>query len=397
MTRVLRNEKAPLVFMTERADNADERPSREVGSVEEATDNFRDFDEKEWRGWLTALLIDEPLPPHVALDKEEWHQTIFRVFSGLEAKVRVAFNQALFEVFEQTSILRKNERQLYTLLHVICYAVPDQAKQLLRRRLRERVFRGLSYKRQDLHSLLLLACSKYHVDEALAKYVQRSARASKDYDYLLLCQQVLATIEDSQAFYFNERLLPLINSPQEAAAAARQLTSISKRLGYSCFLDWYKSRSYLLQTKWGERWEFFADSLRARLLSDRALPALAVEDPDAVLLYAELRIAQDLIPVDTVLKIARLNKLLGVEETTAILNKIWKDLYERTGDPPWDYVTSEETRGTLLSGRGKIYRVREYSAEPVAVTTEPETEKVLVEVRKYTDSLIPKEIGIPAP
>jgi hypothetical protein len=72
--------------------------------------------------------------------------------------------------------------------------------------------------------------------------------------------------------------------------ATRQLTSISDRLGYLGFLQWYQSRSIRLKENWGAQWDFFVESLRERLLSDRSLPVLAARDRDAVLLYAEPRI-----------------------------------------------------------------------------------------------------------
>jgi hypothetical protein len=360
---------------------------------------FQNLNDDQWRNWLEAFLSGEPREPLVAATNEYWHQILIRLFDGLTPKSAVAFKRALFKVFEQTSVIQTNEYQLYTLLHVIAYAPPGEAKQLLRRRLREGIFRNLRWRGQNLHHLVLQACSKYHVDEGLAKWIQRSARSSKDYDYLLLCQRILAATGDQRAFYFTERLLPLIDSSEVASEATRQLASISKKLGYADFLHWFKSRSFHLESSYRQNWLLFVDSLRERLLSDSALPALAVLDRDAVLLYAELRIAKDLIPLDTVLKIARLHMVLEVEETSVILTNIWKDLFFRTGEPPWNYFeAADKTRVAKEPGLGTISQNSSgYPEVFVPATEEPKTEAVLVNVRNKCASLLPPEIAVGAP
>lgn len=340
----------------------------------------------DWHQWLVSFLSGEPQAPLLPVERDEpWHQFLIRVFDGLSAKAAVQFNQAVFKVFENTAIRKNNERQLYTLFHVMAYSVPGEAKELLRRRLREEVLRGLQYGHQDLHSLLLLTCSKFHVDESLVRYVQRSARSSKDFDYLLLCQWVLSTIEDAQAFRFNERLLPFIDSPELAAAASRQLASISERLGYGDFLAWYQSRSVQLEKLWEGKWELFVNSLRERLLSDRGLPILAAIDRDAALLYAELRITRDIIPPTTVLQIAQLHQALGIEETCAILSIIWQDLNERNGTSPWEYIGSKEKPGARSNSLGTIFQSidDQYVELRVPVADDLATETVLIMVRNY--------------
>jgi hypothetical protein len=353
--------------------------------------SFQDLSGEQWREWLSAFLAGDSRPPLVAVADEEGHQVLIRIFDSLNAKGSILFKRALFQVFETTPIIRMNEQQLYYLLHVIAYCVPVEAKKLLRRRLREGIFRRLTYGHQNLHNLLLVVCSKYNVDDELFRYVQRSARASKDFDYRLLCQRVVSTVEGPYAYHFIERLLPLMNSSEEAAAAIRQLTSISERLGYHDLLDWYRSRSIELALTWEQHWSLFTNALRNRLLTDRALPVLARQDRDAVLLYAELRIAEDLIQLNSILTIAKLHEHIGVEDTSAILVDIWKALYDRSGEVPWQYMGSQEKMGaTRLIGAGTIYRERDdfYVEEPVQVTADPETERVLIEVRERCEPLI---------
>jgi hypothetical protein len=350
---------------------------------------FQAFDEAEWMEWLSAFLADNPRPPFVRTNNDPPPSVLIRVFEALEPKSSLAFNRALFRQFEETAIIHKNAKRFYTLLHVMSCTLPGQAKPLLRRRLREGVFRRLNFEEQNLHSLLLVACSKFDVDEELVKWVQRSARNSKDFDYLLLCQWVLSTVENDQAFYFNERLLPFMNDFDRRAETTRQLFSIADRLGYERFYDWFREQYKSLQAKWPVQWQLFVRTLRERLLSDTALPEIAAMDPDAVLLYAALRVSQDRIPLETVLTIARLHESLGTELTVKKLFKLWKDF--QTRKIPWNYMSAKENFMSKAQNQGTLFYQKDPGSPPplqFRVDLERETENVLIEVRKQYESYV---------
>lgn len=372
-----------------------EHPGENAHQHDDDYTGFQDFGAEEWRQWIIAYVIGDPRPPLLPLTNEESHHVLIRVFDNLDEKQSCLFRRVLFSVFESTPVLPKNERLLYDLLHTIAYSVPIEAKWLLRRRLREGIFRRLNYGRQNLHSLLLLVCSKYDVDDELADYVKRSARASKDYSYLLLCQWVLSARGGPEAFCFIERLLPLMISEIEAGELCRQLTSIGRRLGYNYFLEWYRSKSVELEVAWPEQWQVFVTGLKNRLLSDDALPALAAQDQDSVSLYAELRTAEDEIPLETVLTLARLHAGIGVVDASNILYDVWKTIYERSGEVPWDYLTAREKHGVPRFTAGTICRVRQDRYQEVQVPTEiePTTEKALIEARNLYEPLITERIA----
>ena len=352
---------------------------------------FQTFNDTDWMEWLSAFLARNQRPPFVSSNNDPLHSVLIRVFEALEPASSIAFNRAIFRQFEETALIHKNSKRLYTLLHVIAFTLPGQAKPLLRRRLREGVFRRLNFEGQNLHNLLLAACSKFDVDDELAKWVQRSARNSRDFDYLLLCQWVLSTVEDDQAFYFIDRLLPYMNDADNRATATRQLYSVADRLGYFRFFNWYRDRSDTLQAKWPAEWDHFARALRQRLLTDAALPILAAKDPDATLLYSELRIERNTIPLETVLVIARLHRSLGTDTTVETLLAIWRDLYDRSGDAPWDYMSAQENHTATSPYEGTIFRPTASSPTPklkFRVDLERETENVLIEARKNYDAML---------
>ena len=357
---------------------------------------FQLFKESEWKEWLGAYLSANPRPPFIPSDKDHsaWHPILIRLFENLEPKSSVAFNRALFKQFEETAIIHKNGFQLYTLLHVIAASLPGEAKPLLRRRLREGVFRRLNFENRNLHTLLLAACSKFHVDDELAAWIQRSARNSRDFDYLLLCQWVLTAVEGDQAFYFLERLIPVMSDDDQRAETARQLISVTERLGYRRFFNWFQERSKTLRAKWPVQWELFVRSLKERLLTDSVLPAIAELDPDAVLLYAELRVSrEERIPLETVLKIARLHTRLESEATIGLLFAIWTNLFDRSrsGDSPWEYTAAQVNYMSVSPQQGTLFSPTDGHGPPpklsFRVDLEPETENVLIEVQKKYDSM----------
>ena len=361
---------------------------------ETAFSAFQAFSEADWMEWLSGFLSRNPRPPFVRSNNDPPSSVLIRLFEALEPASSMAFNRALFRQFEGTAIIHKNSPRFYTLLHVISCTLPGQAKPLLRRRLRDGVFRRLNFEGQNLHNLLLAACSKFDVDEELAKWIQRSARNSRDFDYLLLCQWVLSTIEDDQAFYFIERLVPFMNDADNRAQTTRQLYSVADRLGYGRFLNWYRDRSESLQEKWPIEWELFVGALKQRLLSDAALPELGEKDPDAALLYSELRTEQNTIPLETVLNIARLHGHMGTETTVETLLEIWTSLYDGT-NAPWDYMSAQEDHtSTAPYPQGTIFRATDSGPAELKfnVAEEKETENVLIEVRTKYDRLIVKKV-----
>lgn len=360
---------------------------------ETALTAFQAFNEADWMEWLSAFLARNPRPPMVRSNNDPPSSVLIRLFEALEPTSSMAFNRALFRQFEETAIIHKNSYRLYTLLHVFSCTLPGLAKPLLRRRLREGVFRRLNFEGQNLHNLLLVTVSKFDVDEELAKWVQRSARNSNDFDYLLVCQWVLSTIEDNQAFYFIERLVPFMKDADYRAQTTRQLYSVADRLGYDRFLNWYRDRADSLQEKWPVEWELFVGALKGRLLSDAALPELGRKDPAAVLLYSELRVERNTIPLETVFNIARLHGSLGFETTVQKLLEIWKYLYDGK-NVPWDYVSAQEDHTATSPNQGTIYRQTDSGPPDLkfSVDVERETENVLIEARKKYDPLIVKKV-----
>jgi hypothetical protein len=356
---------------------------------ETAFSAFQAFNEADWMEWLSAFLAGNPQAPFVRSNNDPPSSVLIHIFEALEPTSSMAFNRAIFKQFEGSAIIHKNSLRLYTLLHVISCTLPGQAKPLLRRRLRDGVFRRLKFEGQNLHNLLLAACSKFDVDEELAKWVQKSARNSRDFEYLPLCQWVLSTVEDNQAFYFIERLLPFMKDADNRAQTTRQLYSVADRLGYDRFLNWYRDRSDNLQERWPSEWELFVRALKQRLLTDAALPELARKDPEAALLYAELRTERKKIPLETVLEVARLHRTIGTDTAVETLLAIWTYLYDGKS-APWEYMSAEEDRTATSRDEGTLFQ-RTTNGQPprlrFRVDLEKETENVLIEVRNQSEKL----------
>src|SRR5947207_721398 len=99
--------------MTERTHDSNHTSSNRIEPAETEYAAFEDLTVEEWHDWLVAFLSGQSHVPRITVEKEEqWHQILIRIFDRLTPKGTVLFNEALFTVFENTSVLKKNERQL---------------------------------------------------------------------------------------------------------------------------------------------------------------------------------------------------------------------------------------------------------------------------------------------
>jgi hypothetical protein len=374
--------------MAESHDRSDAPATNEAQSSHEYAE-FQNFGLEQWLEWLNAFLAPDPQPPFIATNKEEIHHALIDLYKGLKSKTtRDLFAEAIKRIFQTTPRIEQNAELLYYLLHIISYTVPLNAKDLLRERLHEGVLRTIEYGKQNLQTLLLIANSKYEVDDDLIDYIHRSARASKDYKFFLASLRVLSSRGGAHAYPFIEQLLPLVESETESFQLARQLKSIGYRVGYWHFFDWYRSRAEKLTSQWPQQWYMFECGLRHRLLTERALPTLAKSDPYAAflsgLVHASLR---ELAP-STVLTIARLYPIIGKESIIDRLSEIWERGYHKWEKVTWDYLSSKEIYQPNRAAITNARRRPAYQELFFDLAVESELEEIFLGVRERCDPLI---------
>jgi hypothetical protein len=353
---------------------------------------FNSFNLKQWSDWLNAFLADLPHQPIIPINKEEPHHALVDLYRGLGSKAkRDLFAEAIKLVFEATQRIDENKEQLYYLLHLISYTVPQSAKLLLRQRLHESVLGSMEYGKQNLQTLLLIANSKYEVDDDLVDYIWRSARLSTDYRHLLACLRILALRGGAEAYPFIENLIPDITSEARSFQLARQLKSIGKRIGYKHFLNWYRSKSEEFAANWPAQWVLFERGLKGRLLNDQALATLSASDPYAGFLMAFVHSSLNELSPSTVLDVARLYNIAGKQDTITYLFEIWNKGYRQSNTEPWSLIIP----GTSLSRDTAVITTGpgddRYEEASFNSSQENELEEIFLEISNRSDSSIARE------
>jgi hypothetical protein len=369
--------------------------SAPMSSESQGSDDYAEFDDfgvGQWIEWLNAFLSNAPHSPLIATNKEELHHSLLDLYRGLGNKPkRDSFAEAIKLIFETTQRIGENKEQLYYLLHIIIYTVPLNAKWLLRQRLHESVLNNIEYGHQNLQTLLLIANSKYEVDDDLVDYVHRSARVSRDYRHLLASLRILALRGGQEAYPFIEYFLPFITSEAKSFQLARQLRSIGQRIGYKHFFEWYTRRSEELAKEWHEHWYFFERGLKERLFTEQTFRAISNSDPYAGFLTGYVYASLHELTPSTVLGIARLFKIAGKEYTITHLCEIWNKGNEKWRSGPWEFLTPEESLErdrAAITTDGSVADYREEFFDP---DEEDELEEVFLEVRDRCDSTLARE------
>jgi hypothetical protein len=213
--------------------------------------NYREFDGFQWKNWvdwILALLHNAPIPPFVYKDKEESkNQTLINTYNNLSGRAKDFFKEGLFSVYESTTATQKNSRDLRVLLEAIAYIKPPQAKNYLKRQLFSEIFTRLDCE-INLQRLLVLALSKYDVEDDTANYIFCSTKDNDEIPYLLACLKALSFRSFQETLEFLDIFIPKLKDISHAYKLGRVLKDILNQNGYYNFCRWYgeKSKNFLL-------------------------------------------------------------------------------------------------------------------------------------------------------
>ncbi len=203
--------------------------------------DFSEFTEDDWVRWINSFLNAELSDPIVRVGHQEPHQVLARIYSTLGDKsLQDRFGEAVARILESTPPIESNSSHLYFIIELISLVRPHRGKRLLRRYLRERSLLEFEFGLRNLHSMLLVAASKYDVDRGLVEIIKRSRPYIQDFTYRLICLRVLSLREDPDEYlqYLSD-LLPELDSNAKAVALARQLKGVFFRHGHDRFCEWY--------------------------------------------------------------------------------------------------------------------------------------------------------------
>jgi hypothetical protein len=228
---------------------------------------------------------------------------------------------------------------------------PPEAKRVLRRHLREEVLSGKVYAGHDLHTMLLVACGMYDVDDDLVAYFERSVATINDFSYLLVCQRVLCLREGKDGYVFLDRLLARLNSESDAARLTRHLEFVAVTEGYRRLYNWYTENESRLEKEMPHQWQLFEAALKRRLVPYADKDQDVRQEPYASLLAMRLNGHENLSDLpDLVEELSKSVDSSTVEDAVASARK--KKPWEIGGPEivPFNRVLKRDHFGILDDG-----------------------------------------------
>lgn len=327
-----------------------------------APNSFEGFTPERWAQWINAFLNREDYSPAVEVGNEELHHVLARVYNKLAKKAdRDRFAEGLAILFESTPLIRKNAAEIYYIIELLQYLKPIGAKRIIRRHLYAGTLKGVGYGRQDLHTMLLVAASKYDVDDELSEHVKLSARDEKHFGYQLVCLRVLSMRGQEEFLSFFKKVFNRVTNAGEAAQLAREIKSILRKRGYSAFCRWYTDLALNPSPDSERAFQLLEPNLREIVFDTLDVPDLknkrtfaAISLPDAdpyfTLIAAQLHAYDRWYTPRQVVAIAKLHEQADVDLVVNALIVIWRRTQHRApNEQSWIFITP----GSLYGGRLK--------------------------------------------
>ena len=199
------------------------------------------FQPDQWADWVLRFLNDAPITPFISRGTEPPHMALNAIFDQLSETAKPEFKAGVSLLFPyvRPESSEAGVRQAFGLLKIVDHVCPFQSQPAMFGRLTSDCMRGIKYGGWDLHSLLLVACCHFGIDQRLEDYIFRSVATFSDFDYSVIAFRMLLRLGDIRPFLLLEHVTPLLRSPQQAnRLAAVVLEGLEGRTGGWPLLRW---------------------------------------------------------------------------------------------------------------------------------------------------------------
>ena len=314
---------------------------------------FARFSRAEWIAWIRKFLNGGLCDPPVVAGSQEPFETLAGIYYGLESKNQGdLFAEAVTALFDDGSITKQNARYYRSLIELLALLRPYEAKSLLRRHLYGRSFVGLEDGMMSLHTLLLVTNSKYDLDDDFVDFIERTAKVSDDFAYLVACLRAVSVKGGGAYLDLLEIMLERMRAEKHYSLLARELGDIFYLHGTRHFCEWYSASARIV--KRGETlfdsFELFEGALKKHVFRRLDLTSLGTADPHHALVAAQLHAYDRLFNAKEVVAIARLYPSVGKDAAVDALVNIWQRIKTTLKDNelPWyyTYVPNSSFRGS---------------------------------------------------
>jgi len=253
---------------------------------------------EQWIDFLRRSFETRILKPPFGTHDSELHQALINVHRSITIpNARHAYDDALAAMFDSIAASPHLTWELFTLLQLVAYAKPVNAKQVVRRIVVTELLLSRTYAGYDLHALALAAASKYAVDDFLLDYIDRSARRTADIRYLLTCFRIRASANSTTALLMLLHLVGAAQDSGEVQMIVRELRGHTGVYGHRSLLEWYLDHRDIGASD-ATHWTLF-EELLFRDVAGNTITSDRTSDPNRVALAAALLSGrQPLSPVD---------------------------------------------------------------------------------------------------
>jgi hypothetical protein len=329
---------------------------------------LNDFRADQWATWILRFLNDAADDPFVSRGLDPPHLALNSIFDQMSPTARSEFAAGFSKLVPQ---IRPDPstaglRQSFGLLKVADHVSPWQAQAALFSRLTSGCMRGLRYGGWELHSLLLVACCHFGIDQRLEDYIFRSIILFNDFDYGIVAFRQLLKLGGTRALLLLEHFLAGLRVPHNVERLAVVLReAIDLRSGSWPLLHWLQESAPRLRAEGVRGIDEFETILQSIVKwqpnADRSEPGLLLV---SAWIHAPVRYfnASDLVSLASSVHRLEHDDRTERENRAEILRRVLERILHY--GQPWDCIDGQDQDSPWNRiGIGKVFRIVSHASD----------------------------------
>lgn len=198
---------------------------------------YTNLTKKQWMSILYDYLFSTRDDQFTFSDpKLERHVNLINLYEALEPPDRRTMKEGMTWLLKDTPASSENNFILYYIIHFCIATKPVHAQAPLVSLYKSGLLKKRFVGNQNLHQLVLLACSKYPLSKELIKSIEWSLVADNDLNYTLLCVRILSDYSSESAVKYFSLIYPKIETITPELSL--KLSSIVARTGIDDIYEW---------------------------------------------------------------------------------------------------------------------------------------------------------------
>ena len=198
---------------------------------------FAGLTKKQWSDMLYDYLFNTATDQYAFSDsKLERHINLANLYDSLEPRDKRMMKEGVTWLLKDTPADSENNIIFYYIFHFCIKTKPVSAQATLVSLFKSGLLKKRVVGNQNLHQLVLLACSKYPLSKQLIKSMEWSLVSDNDLNYILLCIRIFSDYSTEIAVKYFSIAYPKVES--NSSELRLKLSSILIRTGVNDIYDW---------------------------------------------------------------------------------------------------------------------------------------------------------------